>query len=38
MAAETWRNVIREPAIAALQAIDTPEARKLVQQYAPASQ
>jgi len=38
MAAETWRNVIREPAIAALLAIDTPEARKLAQQYAPASQ
>jgi aminopeptidase N len=38
MAAETWRNVIRKPAIAALQAIDTPEARKLAQQYAPASQ
>ena len=38
MAAETWRSVIRKPAIAALQAIDTPEARKLAQQYAPASQ
>jgi HEAT repeat protein len=38
IAPETWRSVIRKPAIAALQAIDTPEARKLVQQYAPASQ
>jgi len=38
MAAETWRSVIRKPAIAALQAIDTPEARKLAQQYAPVSQ
>jgi aminopeptidase N len=38
MVAETWKNVIRVPAIEALRAIDTPEARKLVQQYAPASQ
>jgi aminopeptidase N len=38
MTAETWRNVIRMPAIEALKAIDTPEARKLVDQYAPASQ
>ena len=38
MAPETWRNVIREPALGALKAIDTPEARQLVQQYAPVSQ
>ncbi|HEV7593556.1 MAG TPA: M1 family metallopeptidase [Gemmatimonadaceae bacterium] len=38
MVAETWRNVIRDQAILALRAIDTPEARQLVQQYAPASQ
>lgn len=38
MAAETWRNVIRDQAIQALRAIDTPDARQLVQQYAPASQ
>jgi aminopeptidase N len=38
MAPETWRNVIRLPALAALKAIDTPEARKLIEQYAPVSQ
>jgi HEAT repeat protein len=38
MVAETWRNVLRDPAIQALRAIDTPDALKLVQQYAPASQ
>src|ERR1700674_5868154 len=38
MAPETWRNVIRRQAIEALKAIDTPEARQLVQQYAPALQ
>jgi HEAT repeat protein len=38
MVAETWRNTIRDQAIQALRAIDTPEARQLVQQYAPASQ
>jgi aminopeptidase N len=38
MAPETWQNVIRLPALNALKAIDTPEARKLVEQYAPASQ
>ncbi|HXL86682.1 MAG TPA: M1 family metallopeptidase, partial [Gemmatimonadaceae bacterium] len=38
MAPETWRNVIRGQAIEALKAIDTPEARQLVQQYAPALQ
>jgi hypothetical protein len=38
MAAETWGNVIRDQAIQALRAIDTPDARQLVQQYAPASQ
>jgi HEAT repeat protein len=36
MAQEVWRNVIRAPALAALKEIDTPEARELVQQYAPA--
>ncbi|MDB4869756.1 MAG: hypothetical protein JWL97_760 [Gemmatimonadales bacterium] len=38
MVAETWRNTIRDQAIQALRAIDTPEARQLVQQYTPASQ
>jgi len=38
MAPETWRNVIRDPAIAALKAIDTPDAQQLVQQYAPTQQ
>jgi aminopeptidase N len=38
MVPETWRNVIRVQAIDALKAIDTPEARQLVQQYAAPSQ
>jgi len=38
MAIDTWRNVLRGPAIQALIAIDTPEALKLVQQYSPPSQ
>jgi len=38
MAPETWRNVIRVQALDALKAIDTPESRKLVEQYAPVSQ
>jgi hypothetical protein len=38
MAPETWRNVIRAQAIEALRAIDTPEARQLVEQYAQAPQ
>jgi hypothetical protein len=38
MAPETWRNVIRVPALAALKAIDTPESRKLADQYAPVAQ
>jgi aminopeptidase N len=38
MAPEVWQNVIRVPALIALRAIDTPEARQLVQQYAPAAQ
>jgi HEAT repeat protein len=38
MAPETWRNVIRAQAIEALRAIDTPEARQLVEQYALAPQ
>jgi aminopeptidase N len=38
MAAETWRDVIRDQAIQALRAIDTPEAQKLVQMYAPVPQ
>jgi aminopeptidase N len=38
MVQDSWRNVIRVPAIEALKSIDTPEARQLVQQYAPASQ
>jgi aminopeptidase N len=38
MVPETWRNVIRVPALDALKAIDTPESRKLIEQYAPVSQ
>jgi aminopeptidase N len=38
MAPETWRNVIRVQALAALKAIDTPESRKLADQYAPVAQ
>jgi aminopeptidase N len=38
MVQESWKDVIRLPAIEALKSIDTPEARQLVQQYAPASQ
>jgi aminopeptidase N len=38
MAPVVWENVIRVQAIPALKAIDTPEARQLVQQYAPTPQ
>jgi aminopeptidase N len=38
MAPEVWQNVIRIPALAALKELDTPEARELAQQYAPAAQ
>ena len=38
MAPEAWQNVIRVRALNALKAIDTPEARQLVQQYTPAPQ
>lgn len=38
MAPEAWRNVIRVRALNALKAIDTPEARQLVQQYTLAPQ
>jgi hypothetical protein len=38
MAQEVWQNVIRTPALAALKELDTPEARELAQQYAPATQ
>jgi HEAT repeat protein len=38
MAQEVWRNVIRAPALDALKALDSPGARELVQQYAPAAQ
>jgi aminopeptidase N len=38
MAPQVWENVIRLQALGALRAIDTPEARQLVQQYAPATQ
>ncbi|HEY3112674.1 MAG TPA: M1 family metallopeptidase [Gemmatimonadaceae bacterium] len=38
MKADLWQNVIRTPAINALKAVGTPEALKLVQEYAPASQ
>lgn len=36
MAPELWGNVIRTPALEVLTTIDTPEARALVQKYAPA--
>jgi aminopeptidase N len=38
MVQEVWQNVIRTPAINALKALDTAEARELLQQYAPAAQ
>lgn len=38
MAAEVWQNAIRTQALTALRAIDTPEARELIQQYAPTAQ
>jgi aminopeptidase N len=38
MAQEVWNNVIRTPALNALKEIDTPEARQLVEQYAPVAQ
>jgi aminopeptidase N len=38
MTPELWQNVIRTPALNALKAIDTPEARELIQQFAPAAQ
>ena len=38
MAEDVWQSVIRGPALNALKAIDTPEARELIQQFAPAAQ
>jgi aminopeptidase N len=38
MAPDVWQNVIRGQALNALKEIDTPEARQLIQQYAPAAQ
>lgn len=38
MAPDVWQNVIRGQALNALKDIDTPEARQLIQQYAPAAQ
>jgi HEAT repeat protein len=38
MAQEVWQYEIRTPALTALRTIDTPEARELIQQYAPAAQ
>jgi aminopeptidase N len=38
MAQDVWQNVIRTPALNALKALDTPEARELLQQYTPAGQ
>src|SRR3954469_5642916 len=38
MAGEEWQDVIRAQALTALKVLDTPEARQLIQQYAPASQ
>jgi HEAT repeat protein len=36
MAPDVWNNVIRTPALEVLAALDSPEARSLVQKYAPA--
>jgi len=36
MAPEVWQDVIRSPALNALRAIGTPQARQLVEQYAPS--
>jgi hypothetical protein len=38
MADDVWRSVIRTLALSALMEIDTPEARQLVQEYAPRGQ
>jgi aminopeptidase N len=38
MTEEVWGNVIRTPALAVLRTLDSPEARQLVQQYAPEGQ
>jgi HEAT repeat protein len=38
MEREVWQNVIRTPALAALRTLDTPEARQLLQEFAPAEQ
>ena len=38
MADDVWRSVIRTQALSALREIDTPEARQLVQEYAPRGQ
>lgn len=38
MTQEVWQNVIRAPALAVLRTLDSPEARQLVQQYAPEGQ
>jgi len=38
MEQDVWQSVVRGPALNALKAIDTPEARELIQQYAPAAQ
>jgi aminopeptidase N len=38
MAPEVWQNVIRGQALNALKDIDTPEARELIQRYAPPAQ
>jgi hypothetical protein len=38
MAQEVWQNAIRTPALNALKTLDTPEARELIQQYAPGAQ
>ena len=38
MEPEVWGNVIRTPAINALKTLDSPEARELVEKYAPAAQ
>ncbi len=38
MTPEVWQNVIRTPTLNALKALDTPEARQLLQEFAPAVQ
>jgi HEAT repeat protein len=38
IAPDVWQDVIRAPALAVLRTLESPEARQLVQQYAPEGQ